>query len=219
MEKIARFNANLLLVHTRHASQGIGTPSINKNNHPFTSTDHTLGFIHNGRIPEYEALKQRFQVLTECDSEILLRIIEADDCRLQGIKDIFSMSHQGHLAAALGEKLGCQRHLWLFRNWHRTLWIVDLREKLGQVFFCSTADIWQAAVPDSGEKLTLLPCEEVWFFDLHEVKKYPLEMIPVQQKPVQGQIITGLDSEEEPLVYRGFWQRVISFIRKMFGVK
>lgn len=191
-KQIPQHNPNLLLVHARGASKGVGEPYDNQNNHPFTSWDKSVGLIHNGRVDEYEyqALKQKYDLNSDCDSEILLRIFEAGvnysnqqlindfgvcdvSHRLAGIRDIFSVINEGHMAVAVGERLmDGSRLLWLFRNRHRPLWVVDLRDTLGQVFFVSEPTIWEDAVREcSGvkpiarsQKLIELPIEEIWYF-------------------------------------------------------
>lgn len=200
-KQVCKHNPNLLLVHARGASKGVGEPSINYNNHPFTSSDKSIGLIHNGRVDdiEYNSLKQKYGLSSQCDSEILLRIFEGGEAysqrdlkdvfgdvdhshRLAGIKDIFSLINEGHMAVAIGERgLNGERLLWLFRNRHRPLWIVDMRESLGQVFFVSEPTIWEDAVQEcSGvkglaktQKLIELPTEEVWFFKITSEQTCP----------------------------------------------
>ena len=194
-KKVERFNPNMLLVHARGASSGVGLPSANKNNHPFMTSDRSIGLMHNGRIPdlEYKSLKKQYEVVSECDSEILLRIFESakydddhsdfEDCqletidnqvksRLTGIRDIWSHIIDGHMAVAIGERIDDDnRRLWLFRNKHRSLWLADLRKELGQIFFCSTLNMWKNAVFNSTSlqtiikksvKLIEMPTEEIW---------------------------------------------------------
>jgi hypothetical protein len=82
------------------------------------------------------------------------------------------------MAVALGETVKDTKHLWLFRNKHRTLWVIDLREYLGQVFFCSTPDIWQDAIVKSKikimhkQKLIELPPEEIWHLSVNNKNPY-----------------------------------------------
>lgn len=192
--KIAKFNPNLLLTHARAASKGVGEPECNKNNHPFVNVDKSLALVHNGRIEDYEykALKLKYEVHSECDSEILLRIFENSKMRpweheyadrLGGISDIFSFVSEGHMAVAIGERCKGKNLLWLFRNCHRPLWVVDVRDVLGQIFFVSEPRIWEDAVCESGcryisrtQKLIELPTEEIWFFIADD------ENIPVLQR-------------------------------------
>lgn len=191
-KKVSRHNPNLFLVHARGASKGVGEPHCNVNNHPFTNPEKSLGLVHNGRIEdhEYQPLLQKYEVKSQCDSEILLRIIEganhyspadlkdmAVECphRMAGIRDVFSLINDGHMAVALGDRgPEGERRLWLFRNRHRPIWIVDMRETLGQVFFVSEPKIWEDAVRECAtvarivhtQKLIELPVEEIWYFKI-----------------------------------------------------
>lgn len=220
-KKVERFNPNMLLCHARGAS--VGDPFYNRNNHPFISSDKLLCLIHNGKISEFELLKKKYQVFSQCDSEILLRIIEAATNRLDGIKDIFSLINTGHMSVALGEMLlSGERQLFLFRNKHRPLWVVDLRASLGQIFFCSTPDIWQQAIYQSNykvtksQKLVEVPVDEVWSFSINndsrhatDVKRYKVvhdaevkewvfdSIIPITEKKPPIKVISKLDDQDE----------------------
>jgi hypothetical protein len=196
-KNLKNMNPNLLLMHVRASSVGIGDAKYNKNNHPFTNTDKSVGLIHNGRIWEYALLKKRYNVRSDCDSEILLRIFEAarasvpDDplegidipeditSSLLGIRQIFSHVNDSHMAVAIGERHeGSRRDLWLFHNSKRPLWAVDAREHLGQIFFVSTPEIWAAALRECPQALSILggrkhtirelPTEEAWYFSVDD---------------------------------------------------
>lgn len=237
-----------MIVHARGASQGSGPPAINKNNHPFTSSDKSIGLIHNGKIPseEYNLLSKKYEVSSDCDSEILLRIFEAGDVsninnvltnpptmdakiaqRLVGLRDIWSFIEKGHMAVAVGERVDSNvRRLFLFRNQHRSLWIADLRKKLGQVFFCSTPEIWNDAFRNSKAykfinervKLIDLPVRELWTMQVDKstpvvksVDKYDIfsqgtkfwkpegEQIKIANVKPPTTVITKLDENEQPI--------------------
>lgn len=217
-QNLRKENLNLMFVHARAASAG--KPIINKNNHPFTSTDKEICLIHNGCVPEYDELKKKFEVVSECDSEILLRIIEAGGGSMDGIRDIFSFTSQAQMAVALGERHNDgKRTMWLFRNKHRSLWLIDLRRPLGQVFFCSTPEIWTTALSEKGitlnsiQKLIELPVQQVWQFTLDgehpaTVKRYEVcreqgilpvndDFVPIQQRKVVISVVSKLNSQEE----------------------
>lgn len=187
---------NLALVHARGASRGSGNPLVNKNNHPFLSEKSNIALIHNGRIDEYDSLKKKYHVNSQCDSEILLRIFEQakhqysekflneyigilpERERMAGIKDIFSYVTQGHMAVAIGEwKNNNGRNLWLFRNEHRPLWIADARNNLGQIFFFSDPSIWKSAANAIGDKSIInskiieVIDHEIWHFSLDSEKQ------------------------------------------------
>ena len=191
----------MLLVHARGASKGLGEPSVNRNNHPFVNSDYSIGLVHNGRVDdvEYSFLKKKYGVHSNCDSEILLRIFESGESygfpylkkilgglvehpqRFAGIKEIFSHITEGHMAVAVGERgNNDERMMWLFRNKHRPLWIIDVREYLGQIFFVSEPSIWEEACIEAGvknicrtQKLIELPIEEIWFFKISDKEPHP----------------------------------------------
>lgn len=183
--EVNEFNPNLLLLHARAASKDVGIPSENSNNHPFTNEDKSLCLIHNGRIPEFDLLKKAFPVFSDCDSEILLRIIEAAENRMRGIERIFSFINHGHMAVALGEMMIDSRHLWLFRNRHRLLCAIDLQEFLGQIWFCSTIEIWEKATYGliKKQRYTTIPSKEVWHLQCDEDNKKQFQRFKVTFDP------------------------------------
>lgn len=187
--RLSKVDMDLAVVHCRQASQG--QPANNKNNHPFVSHNRRLALVHNGKINggEYDALKKLYEVTSDCDSEVLLRIIEGplnpveipgcDDHhsrRLEGVREIYSLLNHSHMAVAIGERFDDgRRTLILFRNQYRPIWAADMRGTLGQVFFVSTPDIWNAAVHECKavaahlgrqQKLSEIPPEEVWSFQV-----------------------------------------------------
>lgn len=186
--KVQKFNPNLMLLHARASSSGAGHASINKNNHPFVSSDKKIGLVHNGVIYESEFLQKKYETFSDTDSEFLLRIYEAVTeqenfrpipetpdavCRrMEGIREIWSIVNRGAMAVALGERHAAnKRSIFLFRNDKRPLWLADMRDTLGQVFFFSSVEeIWQKArrgikwLPE--QKLIELPTNQVWYFEL-----------------------------------------------------
>lgn len=208
-KELENFEFDLLLLHARGASKGMGEPFVNKNNHPFTSLNKSIALVHNGKIDdnEYKILKCKYSPLSQCDSEILLRIFEAGELysneeleafsheeypqRLAGIRDIFSLINLGHMAVAVGERVeNGDRILWLFRNQHRPLWLIDVRELLGQILFVSEPSIWEDAISElpqykkinKSARLIELPPEEIWQFKTSvdqpcptNIKRYAIE--------------------------------------------
>ena len=65
----------IFIGHARAATNG--TPYVNTNNHPFWTKDGRYHLVHNGVILEDDPRSQR-KVLSDCDSEILLRMVEKD---------------------------------------------------------------------------------------------------------------------------------------------
>lgn len=198
-EKVKKSKLNLLLIHSRATSSGNGHARQNKNNHPFVSSDHRIGMIHNGTIKEADYLRDKYKILSNTDSEVLLRMYEhaaegeelnlPDHIpqhvteRMKGIRDIWSTILNGAMAVAFGERVDDHtRMLCLFHNEKRPLWMADLRESLGQLFFFSSPDIWYRAIYDSSKalkdiclkdlKLHEVPVREAWFFVIDEKRPH-----------------------------------------------
>jgi glutamine phosphoribosylpyrophosphate amidotransferase len=73
-------DAVLLIGHTRYATQG--DPANNLNNHPHPCDGGWI--VHNGMIPNYREIASRYDLhlTTQCDSEVLCRLIERLDGNL-----------------------------------------------------------------------------------------------------------------------------------------
>lgn len=231
-----------LLVHSRATSRAGGDADSNKNNHPFVSSDKKIGVVHNGTLDESDYLKTKYEIFSETDSECLLRIFEhgmespyalegiSDDLslRINGIRDIWRYITIGAMAVAIGERVDdYTRNLFLFRNQKRPLWVADLRDLLGQVFFFSTPDIWYSAINSSGKLKNLLgdqyriisvPINEVWHFKIDKENptvtqenffRFPVkiknlgeefqagEMIKFKRNDPQIEVITNLTENED----------------------
>ena len=110
-------------------------------------------------------------------------IFDSEYCSdiLSGIKEAFSLINEGHMAVAVGKRgpIG-ERWLWLFRNQHRPLWIVDCREYLGQIFFISEPNIWEESIKEFGlikgfpksQKLIEIPENQIWCFQTDEKQNH-----------------------------------------------
>lgn len=213
-KSVCKNNVNLALVHARGASRGYGDPLQNMNNHPFVNDKKNIALVHNGKMDdnEYNFLSSKYTVKTECDSEILLRIFEyaklrygKEDLkkyigdlpyphRMAGIKDIFSIINNGHMAVAIGEyDRKNVRCLWLFRNLYRPLWAIDLRDSLGQIFFISDPNIWHDAISEINQfkyfaynsKICPVPDSEMWFLKIDEKQKHA--SLPIKYEIVKSE--------------------------------
>lgn len=234
----------MLLVHSRATSNKGGRAICNMNNHPFVSLDRRIGMVHNGTIEEIDFLKDKYQTLSDTDSECLLRIYEHGfdnqdfiipnvpeevSLRMSGIRDIWSYISTGAMAVALGERHDDNRRgLFLFRNDKRPLWLADLRNLLGQIFFFSSPEIWYNAINENSylkkecwhnQKLIEMPHNQAWYFEINENEKtvsennifrFKLEVKSTGIEFKQGEykkikpsqvnlkVITNLDDDEEP---------------------
>lgn len=183
---------NLLIAHARATSKGGGHAFVNSNNHPFVSLDRRIGMVHNGTLDEATFLSKKYQCFSKTDSEVILRIFENGikekveignisskmSHRLAGIRDIWSVITKGAMAVAIGEREeSSERNLFLFRNEQRPLWIADLRDSLGQIFFFSSPDVWYQAMFGCSEsvskaiknqKIIEIPSSEVWVLSVDD---------------------------------------------------
>lgn len=140
---------NLGLFHCRAASTGVGLPAQNQNNHPFVSNDYSKAVIHNGLIVKHELsmLKKLYEANSDCDSEIILRVLEQEDKKcIENLSFFFSMTKDSHFSVAYSENSLEERRLFLFRNKHRPLYFANLTEELGQIIFFSTIDIFLSCI-------------------------------------------------------------------------
>jgi glucosamine 6-phosphate synthetase-like amidotransferase/phosphosugar isomerase protein len=182
---------DLIIAHARATSKGSGHASDNTNNHPFVSSDRKIALAHNGTLEEAGFLKEKYEILSDTDSELLLRIYEhgldkpyysiegvPNDIakKVNGIKDIWSYVSTGAMAVAIGERIDDHtRGLFLFRNEKRPMWLADMRKNLGQVFFFSSPDIWYRSIASDddlknlcwgSQKLMELPPFQVWHMSI-----------------------------------------------------
>lgn len=195
-KQFSQTDSDMLIGHCRASSVGVGHERFNKNNHPHVSLDRRVALVHNGRIPEYNSLKNKYKTIGDCDSEILLRMFESSDDfadneahlkelfpklppivahRLLGLKEIFSRVNYGAMAVAIAERGDDgSRSLWLFRDEDRPLTVIDLRKTLGQIFFCSTDLIFQNAVEScsANTKKYISATQEVIGFPPHHIWRF-----------------------------------------------
>lgn len=134
---------NAWIGHTRLATRGLA--SNNENNHPFIGSG--LALVHNGIICDYDEQAERLngQLKGQCDSEIILRLIQRDVDRGGSITSaIKKMARKldGDMACALINRSGS--HLWVWRReWgdrggYTPLWLA-LQPGVQAVHFASTS--------------------------------------------------------------------------------
>ena len=230
-DNVKKLKPDLLLLHARYTSSGVGHARHNKNNHPFVSTDKTVAMVHNGIIQEACCLKEKYEIKSDTDSEILLRMFEhnmdqdkvnlkvdSDHIKrvMSGIKGIWSLITEGSMAVAFGERINkYERSLTLFHNEQRPLWLIDLRESLGQVFFFSEPEIWYRAISShsclrsefgDSSQLVEMPIHQVWYLKVdkdnpHVVNdnffKFEVEINPTTKKWKAGEKITILENKAD----------------------
>ena len=142
--------ASAWIGHTRLATRGLA--SNNENNHPFMGSG--LSLVHNGIICDYakqaEHLKPDLQ--GECDSELILRLIQRGLDRGGSVTSSIQMMARkldGDMACALISRDG---QLWVWRRessgFSTPLWLA-LQAGVQAVHFASTGHCLEGSLPNS----------------------------------------------------------------------
>lgn len=122
--------------HVRAATHGDPLAAGNVNNHPFVSADRHLYLVHNGVVSNHEEVADKFalNLTSDCDSEVLLRLVEAYPQPSQGLTECLR-EVRGSMAVAVYDEQ--QDLVWLARNGGRPLWLARLHKDRRR-FFAST---------------------------------------------------------------------------------
>lgn len=179
-----------IIMHCRYTTHGSAT--VNENNHPFVSDRGNWALVHNGIVFGYNEIKSGYTLQTECDSELILRIIAGEKDIIRGIKRVFELLGPGgdfacevlHTNPKNGETT-----LYFFRETGRPGVFVDAREKTGQYFFVSEEAIWKDAVKHVGLtkelgkcKTVTVPPYQIWKIRASEMDKIVKIVLPVPAK-------------------------------------
>ena len=130
----------VVIGHCRYATAGL--PKVNANNHPHVGERFAL--VHNGVLNGHQTIvrSEKVRLSTECDSEVLLRVIEKKRAAVDGIRRLYSSVFAGmqrSAACALLDKR--DGALYLFRTNERPLHVVRLPDYDDAVVFASTPEI------------------------------------------------------------------------------
>jgi len=162
-------NAIALIAHARLTTHGTEKKEIN--NHPHMSEDMKIALVHNGIISNYNAIAQKknIDLKGECDSEVLIRLMEQATDATSGIHEIFKEIRYGSMACLSIDFREQNPFFYAFRNYATPIHFVDLRDEFGIYVFCSTKHIWDSAVQVSGfgrllrDKIPIeIPAHEIW---------------------------------------------------------
>lgn len=139
-----------LIGHTRLKTQGTEKKEIN--NHPHVSDCGKLAVVHNGMISSFKAiaLRKNIELKGECDSEIILRLIEQKRNVIDGIISVFEEIPYGSISCLVQDFRNEDKYVYGFRNFFNPLKYVDLKEEMGQLFFFSEDCIWEKALQKAG---------------------------------------------------------------------
>ncbi len=124
---------SMVLGHVRLATHG--TPKDARNNHPHSS-EH-LHLVHNGILSSHRELVDKYCLRTEseCDSEVLLRIVERSKTVPIGLS-LCLLESPGAIVVFDKQRNVC----WLVRDDSRPLWVGRMKNDR-RLFFASTSGI------------------------------------------------------------------------------
>ncbi len=183
--------SKILIGHTRLATHGTENDIIN--NHPHVSNNNKTAIIHNGIIFDYLKIAQEYNInlKSKCDSEIILRLIESETDIILGIKKVFKTCKSGSFACFVASiEKNEKSYYYLFRNQGSPISFIDLKNKLGQYFFCSTQNLWNNIKNyDNTEFIENtnainIPAFEIWKIDSNNlnIEKHYIEHEIVENK-------------------------------------
>jgi glucosamine 6-phosphate synthetase-like amidotransferase/phosphosugar isomerase protein len=129
------------LLHVRWATHG--SPADNRNNHPLVGHS-SLYLVHNGVLTDHKgtAEKHGLKLQTDCDSELILRMVESAKHPAVGLDNALRRV-KGSMAAVVYD--GQRDCLYLARDAGRPLWLMRLAHDR-RWWFASTREILLAAM-------------------------------------------------------------------------
>jgi len=142
-----------VLGHVRYATHG--SPEENRNNHPFVSDDGRFHLVHNGVLSNHEDVVQHHQLAlqSECDSEAILRLIEATGEPIKGLSTVLG-EFEGSMAVALFDaQTGL---IWLATNGGRPLLLCKLKGRFGWLWASTRTILHRALARVYGENFARL---------------------------------------------------------------
>jgi len=108
--KLADNMPERLIGHVRFATRG--NPSDNRNNHPFQSRRYYL--VHNGVLTHNEYSDNKRLCRSECDSEVILRVLQQGPGIVEGTRRVFAtLRHSSFACLVLDKKTGA---VYMFRT-------------------------------------------------------------------------------------------------------
>ena len=131
-----------VVAHCRAATHGSPHTGDNRNNHPFMGDE--LAVVVNGVAANYRSVAagHGLRLASECDSEVVLRLVEGATGVPEGLRTCLHELSGGMAAAVLDERHGS---VWLARNEGRPAWLLRLAGVNGW-FACSTREIAEEAL-------------------------------------------------------------------------
>lgn len=215
-DHLREMNPIVMIVHDRFTTRG--NAEDNFNNHPHVSKTGNIAVVHNGTLRRYDELREEFELQSDCDSELILKIIAKTGNVLEGIKNVFKMfGSTGDFACEViyrNPKTNKSR-MFFFRDCGRPGRFIDATKELGQVFFISQNDIWKDAIVEAGLedllshlKIKIIPPYQIWICQTinGEVQIEKVKMRRPKRVKVPSKAITfGGDPAHMDSIDRAFW--------------
>jgi predicted glutamine amidotransferase len=140
-----RYSSKIALIgHTRQATSG--SPARNENNHPFTGPRYSVA--HNGGVGAHDrvAAALGYRLRSECDSELLLHLLEDEQDIDRGVARVFTeVDRLSWMAVCVLEREKGVVHL--FRDNNSPCVLVSI-PRWNATVFCSTKEIIADALTD-----------------------------------------------------------------------
>lgn len=132
-KRLRHQRCRFILGHVRAATHG--SPKRNENNHPH----HSLGYwlVHNGVVNNHREIADRYilHLRTECDSEVLLKLVQAMKHPVLGM--VACLEERPGAIAVYDSHRGV---IYLGRDESRPLWLMRMKRER-RWFFASTSEI------------------------------------------------------------------------------
>jgi predicted glutamine amidotransferase len=158
---LADLRPSFLIGHCRFATHG--KPEQNENNHPFISAGGNLAMVHNGVIGGHWSIaaQNKVQLLTQCDSEVILRVMETEPEILKGIDKVFKKVLTQWRDGAVAVLDFQNKKMHLFRNDARPCHVARLTSHKALIFTSTKEimDVALAALPGAvlGDRFDIKP--------------------------------------------------------------
>ena len=175
---------NMVLGHVRMATHG--DPKENENNHPHCG-EH-LHLVHNGVVRgNHFDLADRYcvQLETDCDSEVLLRMVEKASTVPIGLS--LCLRERPGSMVVYDSRKGI---LWLARDESRPLWICRLRRDTRSWFASTSGILIEALVRTFGKPIV----EEI-------EQLFPLAPMHIFSLSPRGTFVAAFEDEVRPKVW------------------
>jgi len=198
--------ADLMIGHTRDATSG--PAQINKNNHPHCSKHLANILIHNGVIWESH---HEYSCRSECDTEVLLRMIEA-----LGMKEACKKMANFHFSMfAWLDLVPEEKVIYAYRDEITPCGYIDLTFSIGGIVIASTVEVVKYALYRAGLEvpdieLSWRSLKPLHLYKFHQGNTRPKVIKIARPKPAKSPalVYSSLEDDEyDDFYYSRSWYR------------